>query len=91
MIWLPRTTDYSTYFAQCLEIRGIERRLYFYLGGGGGGGWGELWVGGWTLFVCFVAAFQPLQYGGYHKQQIQYRIRLVNQRRALKYLRGPDE
>ena len=27
MIWLPRTTDNSTYFAQSLEIRGIERRL----------------------------------------------------------------
>ena len=29
MIWLPRTTDNSTYFAQSLEIRGIESRLYF--------------------------------------------------------------
>ena len=29
MIWLPRTTDNSTYFAQSLEIRGIEGRLYF--------------------------------------------------------------
>ena len=29
MIWLPRTTDISTYFAQSLEIRGIESRLYF--------------------------------------------------------------
>ena len=28
MIWLPRTTDNSTYFAQSLEIRGIESRLY---------------------------------------------------------------
>ena len=28
MIWLPRTTDISTYFAQSLEIRGIESRLY---------------------------------------------------------------
>ena len=28
MIWLPRTTDNSTYFAQCLKIRGIESRLY---------------------------------------------------------------
>ena len=27
MIWLPRTTDNSTYFAQFLEIRGIESRL----------------------------------------------------------------
>ena len=27
MIWLPRTTDNSTYFAQSLEIRGIESRL----------------------------------------------------------------
>ena len=24
MVWLPRTTDNSTYFAQSLEIRGIE-------------------------------------------------------------------
>ena len=30
MIWLPRTTDNSTYFAQSLEIRGIESRLYFF-------------------------------------------------------------
>ena len=29
MIWLPRTTDNSTYYAQSLEIRGIESRLYF--------------------------------------------------------------
>ena len=28
MIWLPRTTDNSTYFAQSLRIRGIESRLY---------------------------------------------------------------
>ena len=28
MIWLPRTTDNSTYFAQSLEIRSIESRLY---------------------------------------------------------------
>ena len=28
MIWLPRTTDNSTYFAKSLEIRGIESRLY---------------------------------------------------------------
>ena len=28
MIWLPRFTDNSTYFAQSLEIRGIESRLY---------------------------------------------------------------
>ena len=28
MVWLPRTTDNSTYFAQSLEIRGIESRLY---------------------------------------------------------------
>ena len=28
MIWLPRTTDNSTNFAQSLEIRGIESRLY---------------------------------------------------------------
>ena len=28
IIWLPRTTDNSTYFAQSLEIRGIESRLY---------------------------------------------------------------
>ena len=28
MIWLPRTTDNSTRFAQSLEIRGIESRLY---------------------------------------------------------------
>ena len=28
MIWLPRTTDNSTHFAQSLEIRGIESRLY---------------------------------------------------------------
>ena len=28
MIWLPRTTDNSTYFAQSLEIRGMESRLY---------------------------------------------------------------
>ena len=27
MIWLPRTTDNSTYFVQSLEIRGIESRL----------------------------------------------------------------
>ena len=27
IIWLPRTTDNSTYFAQSLEIRGIESRL----------------------------------------------------------------
>ena len=26
-IWLPRTTDNSTYFAQSLEIRGVESRL----------------------------------------------------------------
>ena len=31
MIWLPRTTDNSTYFAQSLGIRGIESRLYFVL------------------------------------------------------------
>ena len=29
MIWLPGTTDNSTYFAQSLEIRGIKSRLYF--------------------------------------------------------------
>ena len=29
MIWLPRTTDSSTHFAQSLEFRGIESRLYF--------------------------------------------------------------
>ena len=29
MIWLPGTTDNSTHFAQSLEIRGIESRLYF--------------------------------------------------------------
>ena len=28
MLLLPRTTDNSTYFAQSLEIRGIESRLY---------------------------------------------------------------
>ena len=28
MIWLPRTTDNSSYYAQSLEIRGIESRLY---------------------------------------------------------------
>ena len=28
LIWLPRTTDNSTFFAQSLEIRGIESRLY---------------------------------------------------------------
>ena len=28
MIWLPQTTDNSTYFAQSLGIRGIESRLY---------------------------------------------------------------
>ena len=28
MIWLPRTTDNLTHFAQSLEIRGIESRLY---------------------------------------------------------------
>ena len=28
MIWLPGTTDNSTHFAQSLEIRGIESRLY---------------------------------------------------------------
>ena len=28
MIWLPRNTDNSTHFAQSLEIRGIESRLY---------------------------------------------------------------
>ena len=28
MIWLPRTTNNSTYFAQSIEIRGIEKRLY---------------------------------------------------------------
>ena len=28
MIWLPQTTDNSTHFAQSLEIRGIESRLY---------------------------------------------------------------
>ena len=28
MIWLPRTTDNSTHFAQSLEIRGIKSRLY---------------------------------------------------------------
>ena len=31
MIWLPGTTDNSTYFAQSLEIQGIESRLYYYL------------------------------------------------------------
>ena len=31
MIWLPWTTDNSTYFAQSLEIRGIESRLYTYV------------------------------------------------------------
>ena len=31
MIWLPRTTDNSTYFPQSLEIRGIESRLYIYV------------------------------------------------------------
>ena len=31
MIWLPPTTDNSTYFAQSLEIRGIESRLYMGL------------------------------------------------------------
>ena len=30
MIWLPRTTDNSTYFAQSLEIRGSESRLYLF-------------------------------------------------------------
>ena len=30
IIWLPRTTDISTYFAQSLEIRGIESRLYMH-------------------------------------------------------------
>ena len=30
MIWLPRTTDNWTHFAQSLEIRGIESRLYFW-------------------------------------------------------------
>ena len=33
MIWLPRTTDNSTYFAQSLEIRGIESRLYVHFNG----------------------------------------------------------
>ena len=28
MIWLPRTTDNLTHFAQSLEIRGIESSLY---------------------------------------------------------------
>ena len=28
MIWLPGTTDNSTHFAQSLEIRGMESRLY---------------------------------------------------------------
>ena len=28
MIWLPQTTDNSTYFAQSLKIRGIESRLF---------------------------------------------------------------
>ena len=31
--WLPRTSDNSTHFAQTLEIRGIESRLYFWSGG----------------------------------------------------------
>ena len=31
MIWLPRTTDNSTRFAQSLEIRVIESRLYLKL------------------------------------------------------------
>ena len=31
MIWLPRTTDNSTHFAQSLEIRGNESRLYINL------------------------------------------------------------
>ena len=31
MIWLPRTTDNSTYFTQSLEIRGNESRLYIYI------------------------------------------------------------
>ena len=30
MIWLPRTTDNSTYFAQSLGIRGIESSLYMF-------------------------------------------------------------
>ena len=30
MIWLPGTTDNSTHFAQSLEIRGIESRLYLF-------------------------------------------------------------
>ena len=29
MIWLPRTTDISTHFAQSLEIRGIESGLLY--------------------------------------------------------------
>ena len=29
MIWLRRTTDNSTYFAQSLEIQGIESSLYY--------------------------------------------------------------
>ena len=34
MIRLPRTTDNSTYFAQSLEIRGIESKLYMFWGRG---------------------------------------------------------
>ena len=30
MIWLLRTTDNSTYFAESLEIRGIESGLYLF-------------------------------------------------------------
>ena len=29
MIWLPRTTDNSTYFVQSLGMQGNESRLYF--------------------------------------------------------------
>ena len=32
MVWLPRTTDNSTYFTQSLEIQGIESRLYLDFG-----------------------------------------------------------
>ena len=31
VIWLPRTTDNSTHFAQSLEIGGIESRPYSYI------------------------------------------------------------
>ena len=49
MIWLPRTTDNSTHFAQSLEIRGIESRLYF-----------EFFDGAFGILFLSLLAFQSI-------------------------------